>query len=150
MDAIQKLLTFNRMHHLKANVYQLYVLRCDGGRGMIKMEMNFKITTTWLHKYLWTTNDWMLQLVIQHDARKKAHSISQQINKFRQELTIQDEMNEQLPVTYREKKSKENLKMKKLNYKNKPGKTNLYTADILNWLTKLVLIKQTLINGYIV
>ena len=58
----------------------------------------------------------MLQLVIQHDARKKAHSISQQIHIFRQELTIQDEMNEQLPVKYRQKKSKENLKMKKLNY----------------------------------
>lgn len=79
----QNFLTSNRMHHLKAGVEQLYLPRCDGGKEMIQMKMNFKITTTGLCKYLSTINDWMLQLVLQHDARTKAHSISQQSNKFR-------------------------------------------------------------------
>ena len=49
---IRKLLTSNRMHHPKADVERLYVLRHEGGRGLIKFEMNFKISAIGLHKYL--------------------------------------------------------------------------------------------------
>ena len=40
------------MHHPKADVERLYVLRHEGGRGLIKFEMNFKISAIGLHKYL--------------------------------------------------------------------------------------------------
>ena len=39
---IRKFLTYNRMHHSKTDVDWLYVLRCDGGRRMIQVEMAFK------------------------------------------------------------------------------------------------------------
>ena len=45
----------------------------------------------------------MLQLVIQHEARKKAHSISKQSNQFQQELDIQDETNETASSTIQAK-----------------------------------------------
>ena len=57
----------------------------------------------------------MLQLVFQHDARKKAHSVSKQSNKFQQEVDIEDETNETVSCAIQEKKSKEKLKMKELN-----------------------------------
>ena len=88
------------------------------------MEMIFNTTTIGLNKYF-STNDWMLQLVLQHDARKKAHSISKQNNKFKQELDIQDETNETASLANRLKKSKEKLKMKKLNTYSKLGQTKL-------------------------
>ena len=60
------------MHHLKADADQIYGPRWDGGRGMIQMEIHFKITIG-LNKHLSTTNDWILQWVLQHDATKKTH-----------------------------------------------------------------------------
>lgn len=84
----------SRTNHPKADVDQLDVARCGGRWGMIQIKMTFKITTIGLHKYLSTTNDWMLQLVLRHEARKKAQSISKQSNQFRQEHDTQDETNQ--------------------------------------------------------
>ena len=53
---IQKLFTSKRMHLPKIDIDRLYVCRYDGGRGMIQMEITFKITTIRLHKYLTTIN----------------------------------------------------------------------------------------------
>ena len=44
---------------------------------MIQPEFSYKISTIGQHKYLTTTADWMLQLVLAHD-KTKAHSISKQ------------------------------------------------------------------------
>lgn len=51
------LLTSNRMYHSKGDVGRLYVSRRYSGRGMIQMEVTFKITIT-----ISTPYDWMLQL----------------------------------------------------------------------------------------
>ena len=59
----------------------------------MRLKMNFKTTTIGLHKYLSTTNDWMLQLVLFYNAGKKAHSISKHSNKFKQEFNLQDQTN---------------------------------------------------------
>ena len=88
------------------------------------METIFKITTIGLHKYLSTTNYWMLQSALQHNAKKKAHSISKQSNKFRQELDIQDEGNETASCNIQakeiERKSKnEGIKQLKQTWVNK-------------------------------
>ena len=56
--------------------------------GLMQLEMNFKTATIRLHKYLSTTKDWMLQLVLFYDAGKKTHSISKQSNKFKQEFNL--------------------------------------------------------------
>ena len=57
----------------------------------------------------------MLQLVLQHEARKKAQSISKQSNQFRQEHDTQDETNQTASSTIQAKESNETLKMKELN-----------------------------------
>ena len=79
---IRKLLTCNRMHNPKADVDRLYVPRNEGGRGMIQLELSYKTSTIGQHKYLTTTADWMLQLILAHDKTKKAHSISKQSYKI--------------------------------------------------------------------
>ena len=73
------------MHHLKADVERLYERRETGG-GLMQLKMKFKTTTIGPHKYLSTTNDWMLHVVLFYDAEKKAHSISKQSNKFKEEF----------------------------------------------------------------
>ena len=49
---IQKLLTLNKMHHPKADVNRMHVLRKEGGRGIINLEMCFKTTTIGLYTYI--------------------------------------------------------------------------------------------------
>ena len=72
------------MHHSKA-----YVKEND------KLELSHKTSTIGPHKYLTTTADLMLQLFLAHDKTKKASSISKQSYKFRQELNIhQNEEND--------------------------------------------------------
>ena len=48
----------------------------------MQLEMSFKTITIGLNRYLSTTNDWMLQLVLFDDAGNNARSVSEQINKF--------------------------------------------------------------------
>ena len=67
----------------------------------------------------------MLQLVLYHDAGKKAHSISKRSNKFKQELNLQDQTNETVTSTLHAKEIKrkakrEGLKQIKETWENKP------------------------------
>ena len=68
---IRKLLTCNRMHHLKADLDRLYIPRNERGNEIIQLELNYKTSTIGQHKYLTKTTDWMLQLVLAHDKTKK-------------------------------------------------------------------------------
>ena len=90
-----KLLTCNRIHHPKADVDRLYVPRNEGRRGMIQLQLSYKTSTIGQHKYLTKITDWMLQLLLTHNKEKKAHHISKQSYKFKQELNIhQNEEND--------------------------------------------------------
>ena len=68
---------------------------------MIKLELTYK-TSIGQNKYLTTTTtatatttDWMLKLVLAQNKTKKAHSIRKQSYKFKQELNIcQNEEND--------------------------------------------------------
>lgn len=67
----------------------------------------------------------MLWLVLQHDTRKKAHSVSKQSNKFLQELDIQDETNETASCAIQAKEIKrkaknEGIKQLKQTWEKKP------------------------------
>ena len=123
---IRKLLICNRMYHPKADVDRLYISRNEGGRGMIKLELSYKTSTTGQHKYLTTTTDWMLRLVFAHDKTKKAHSTSKQSYKFKQELNIrQNEENDTNISTKQVRDIKktaktEGLNQIKQNWENKP------------------------------
>ena len=84
---IRKLLTCNRKHQTKADVDRHYIPRNEGGSGMIQLELSYKASTVGQHKYLTTTTDWMLQLVLVHDKTKNAHSISKQSYKLKDALS---------------------------------------------------------------
>lgn len=64
----RKLLTIHRMHHPKADVKRMYLPRRVGGRGLTPLETGS--TTVGLETYLRNSDDALLQLVLQHDAKK--------------------------------------------------------------------------------
>ena len=68
---IRKLMTTYNMHHPKADVDRLYLPRSSGGRGMIQLELSYKTATIGMRKYLEHSDDWMMQLVFNHENGKK-------------------------------------------------------------------------------
>ena len=82
----RKLLTIYRMHHPKADVNRMYLPRRIGGRGLTKLETAYKSTTIGLETYLRNTDDALLQLVLQHETKKKLYSIQKEAAKFRREF----------------------------------------------------------------
>ena len=52
-----------------------------------------------MQKYLETTKDWMLQLVHNHEQRKKLHSIKKESTKFATELNIETAVGTKLLCT---------------------------------------------------
>ena len=91
--------------------------------GMMQFELSCKTSTIGQHKYV-TTTDWVL--VLAHDKIKKAHSISKQSYKFKQELNMhQNEENDTSNSTKQARDIKktaktEELKQIKQNWENKP------------------------------
>ncbi len=49
---MRKLLMMHGMHHSKADANRLYIKRCDGGRGLIKLESVYNIAIVSLSKYI--------------------------------------------------------------------------------------------------
>ena len=122
---IRKLMTCNRMHHPKADVDRSYIPRNEGGRGMIQLELSLKTTTIGMQKYLETTKDWMLQLVHNHEQRKKLHSIMKESTKFAAELNIETAVGTELPCMLQARNLKrrakqEGLKKTKERWEGKP------------------------------
>ena len=54
----------------------------------IQLELGYKTSAIGQNKYLTTTTDSMLLLILLRNKRRKAHSISKQSYKFKQELNI--------------------------------------------------------------
>lgn len=107
----RKLLTSNRSFHPKADVDRLYLPRKEGGRGLMQLELSFKTTTIAMKNYLEFTNDWMMQLVLQHENSKKLHSVFKEAKKFENELNIQPIVeDDNLHATKVAKKAKESAK----------------------------------------
>ena len=79
------------MHHPNADIDRLYLMRKEGGRGMLNLEMTFKATTIGLQTYLNASNDdWMMKLVERHETSKKLHSVIKQARKFKEEFDMDD------------------------------------------------------------
>ena len=89
------------MHHPKPDIDRLYLSRSSGGRGMIELETSYKTTTIGMQKYLTVSNDWMIQLVRQHEENKKLDSINKEARRFKREFELENEntVNEDLPAT---------------------------------------------------
>ena len=78
------------MYHPKADVDRLYLQRSSGGRGIIELETSNKATTIGMQKYLTVSNDWMIQLVCQHEENKKLHSIVKEERRFKREFELEN------------------------------------------------------------
>ena len=80
---IRKLMTLNGIHHPKADVSGMYIPRKEGGRGMTNLEMAYKTTTIGLNSYLRSSGNRTLQAFLQHDKKKKLHSVVKESRKFK-------------------------------------------------------------------
>ena len=78
------------MHHPKADVNRMYVQKKEGERGMINLEMCFKITKIGLNNY---SDDRMLMLVLQHEKKKYLHSVMKESQEFKFQLNMAQEEN---------------------------------------------------------
>ena len=76
-------LTMYKMHHPKSDVDRLYLLRNEGGGGLIQLELSYKSTTIDLDKY-----DTLLHFVKDYDDRMSLYSISRRSMKFSRELAV--------------------------------------------------------------
>ena len=96
----------------KSCVDRLYITRKERGMGMMQFELRCKTSTIGQHKYV-TTTDWVL--VLAHDKIKKAHSISKQSYKFKQELNMhQNEENDTSNSTKQARDIKKTAKTEEL------------------------------------
>ena len=85
----RKLLTMCRMHLPKADVNRLYLPKSEGGRGLIQIQLTYKIVTVGLEAYLRESKDEMMKLVkVKHEKKKKLYSVTKEAPKFCQELEI--------------------------------------------------------------
>ena len=66
----RKFLTIYKMHHPKSDVDRLYLPRTEGGRGLVQLELSYKMTTICFDKYLQETEDTLLHFVKDHGDRK--------------------------------------------------------------------------------
>ena len=67
------------MHHPKADVDHLHLPRKAGGQGLAQLETMYKTTMIGLAMYLQDSEDALLQLVREHDGRKKLFSIQKRL-----------------------------------------------------------------------
>ena len=84
----RKLLTMHRTHHPKADVDQFFLPRSEGGRGLIQIELTYKLTTDGLETCLRESKDSMMKLVLEHEKKKKLNSVTKKATKFHQKLGI--------------------------------------------------------------
>ena len=105
----RELLTSNKMHHPKADVDRLYLPRSSGGRRIIELETSYETTTIGMQKYLTVSNDWMIQLIRQHEKNKKLQSIVKEARRFKREFELENEnaVKEDIPATKQAKHLKQ-------------------------------------------
>ena len=79
-----KLLTLQRMHHPKADMDRMYLLRNEGGGALIQLETAYKTATIGFDTYLDTKNDPLLLIAKEPEKKKtkKKVSISSQATIF--------------------------------------------------------------------
>ena len=118
---IRKLLILNRMHHAKSDFSRMYVPRKEGGRGIINEKICFTTITIGLSIYSLSLDDRMLKLFLQHEKKKKLHSITKECQKFKFQLNMAQEENEQ--TTEATKAAKEIKKKVKQGYLDHMKKT---------------------------
>ena len=91
----------------------LYILRKDGGRGLIEVETAFKIATIGLDHYLKNKDGQYPKQVLEHDRSKAKNSITKNASKFKREVPMPEFENKE------DKSASENAKALKHMIKSK-------------------------------
>ena len=114
---VRKSITYQRMHHSRADTECLYIKTWNGGRGLIQVGLTYKTTDLTLKKYLDTTIGLMLQLVNIHEKQKKTYSISEgsnilayQFNLTLKEIGIKDKATEAAKTSRNKQNHKHKIK----------------------------------------
>lgn len=129
----RKLLTCHRAHHPKADVDRLYIKRSEGGRGLLQVEMQQRLSYIGTNKYLETTKDWMMKCVLTHENSKKLFSISKKTKGFLLDYSCQDVDGTNLTPTQAAKKIKTVARIAAASsLKNNWTKKSLCTGNSLN------------------
>ena len=68
------------------NMIRLYLPRKSDGRGLILLELSYKISAMGLNTYLKSSEDCLPHLVQVHNSKKKLYFIRKEEDKFSQEL----------------------------------------------------------------
>ena len=84
-------MTLNRTHHPKADVSRIDIPSEEGGRGMNNLEMAYKTMTIGLNSYLQSSGDRMFHAILQHEKKKKLHSVVKESRKFKFQLNMAKE-----------------------------------------------------------
>ena len=104
-------MTLNRRHHPRADVSRMYITRKEGGRGLTNLEMAYKTATIGLKSYLQSSGERMLQTVLQHEKKKKLHSVVKESRKFKFQLNLtQEEIDINIKLTKAAKHIKKKAK----------------------------------------
>jgi hypothetical protein len=64
--------------------------RSEGGRGLLQVEMENKLSYIGVDQYLFRTQDWMMKCVKAHEENKKRYSISRKAADYKKELTCEN------------------------------------------------------------
>ena len=67
-------MTIYRMYHAKAGVDRLYLPRGEGGRGLIQMELPYKVVAAGLETFLRKSKDEMTKFALEHERIRKLYS----------------------------------------------------------------------------
>ena len=99
----RKILTMERMNHPRADVDRMYLPRNKGGRGLIQLEIAYKIATIGLDANLNAPkNDPLLVIAKEREKAKKKYSVASQATVFRRELNLPEalEPENEVPTVY--------------------------------------------------
>ena len=124
----RKLMMMYRMNHPIADVDRIYLPRKEGGRGLMELEYTYRISVIGLDTYLGKTKGKLLRKVYKHDTNRISYSIHKDASKFRQDIQLQVNVNEnqeKTPIAKRVKSLKKDVKLQilanlKERWKGKP------------------------------
>ena len=111
---VRKMMTTHSMHHPKADIHHLYLLRSNRGRGLPQLELSCKTLTIGLFRYLNFSNEWKLWLALNHEKEKGSHSVVKEPREFAHEIDfdLEIEFNREMKNTENAWKLKRILKEK--------------------------------------
>ena len=120
-------MNLNRVNHPKADLSRMYIPRKKGGRGLKNLEMAYKTTKIRLNSNLQYSKDRMLQAALQHEKKKKLHSVVKERRKFQfQRNMTQEEIDINTKPTKAAKKKKKKPKMLVQKTRENDGERNHY------------------------